>query len=83
MWEVYTRAPRGKEKVSEAERGSDVRSSAPVPVTAWVSYGEQSVRVLASVIEYTDTAVHIMWTGVADEPREAWVWASAAERVEP
>lgn len=69
--------------LSEQERGPDVRSGPPVLVTAWVSYGDQAVQVLASVVEYTDTAVHIMWTGVADEPRDCWIWASAAERVEP
>lgn len=69
--------------LTEQERGTDVRSGLPVPVTAWVTYGEQSVKVMASVVAYTDAAVHIMWTGVADEPRDCWIWASAAERVEP
>jgi len=64
------------------ERGSDVRSGPPVPVRAWVTYGDQSVRVQASVIEYTDAAVHVMWVGVGDEPRDCWIWASAAERID-
>lgn len=69
--------------LTEAERGIPVRSGPPVQVLAWVTYGDQSVRVLASVVEYTEAAVHIMWTGVAEEPRDCWIWASAAERVEP
>lgn len=68
--------------LTAAERGTDVRSGPPVPVLAWVAYGEQPVRVMASVVEYTETAVHILWTGIGDEPRDAWVWSSAVERVE-
>ncbi len=68
--------------LTEEERGADVRSGQPVPVTAWVTYGDRSVRVLASVVEYTDAAVHIMWPGMGEEIRDCWIWASAAERIE-
>lgn len=71
--------PRG---LSEQERGTRVHSGPPVPVSASVTYGYQSVRVLASVVEYTGAAVHIVWPGLSEEIRDCWIWASAAERVD-
>lgn len=69
--------------LTPAERGGEVRRGAPVPVRAWVVFGDQSVQVLGTAVEWTDRAVRVLWTGGGDEQREAWVWASACERLEP
>ncbi len=67
--------------LSADERGDDLRRGAPVSVRAWVTFGDASVQVLGTAIEWTSRAVLVFWTGGDGERREAWVWASACERV--
>lgn len=77
--EVQALVPRS---LTEAERGSDVRRGAAVAVRAWVPIGDVSVQVHGTAMEWTSRAVRVMWTGAGDDAREAWVWASAVDRLE-
>jgi hypothetical protein len=71
------------DSLTEQERGDDVHRGRAIPVRAWVSFAGHPVRVEALAVEWTDRAVKLRWPGLGDESREAWVWASACERVEP
>lgn len=71
------------DSLSEEERGAEVHRGQAVPVRAWVSLASHPVQVEALTTEWTNRAVKIRWPGLGDEVREAWVWASACERVEP
>ena len=51
----------------------------PVPVLAWVRYGEVPLRVEAEAVRWTDRVVAIVWKVPGGE-HKAWVWASAVER---
>lgn len=77
--EAHALIPRS---LSEAERGSDpVTRSAPVPVKAWVDYGNASVQVLGSAVAWTRRCVRVLWVDSHDQQQEAWVWAGAVERL--
>ena len=54
----------------------------PVPVLAWVRYGEVPMRVEAEAVRWTERVVAIVWKVPGGEHR-AWVWASAVDRREP
>lgn len=51
----------------------------PVPVRAWVRYGEIPVQVEALAVQWTESAVAVHWD-TPDGVHKAWVWASAVER---
>lgn len=51
----------------------------PVPVLAWVRYGEVPIRVEAEAVRWTEKVVAIVWQIPGGEHR-AWVWASAVDR---
>lgn len=70
--------------LSEIERGPDpVVRGEPVPVKAWIDYGNASAQVLGSAIAWTRRAVCVLWTDSYDRQQEAWVWAGAVERIDP
>ncbi|GAA2754091.1 hypothetical protein [Amnibacterium kyonggiense] len=77
------RAALVPDSLTEDERGAEVHRGSPVPVRAWVTFAGQPVRVLATAIEWTDVAIHVVWPGLGDEGRDAWVWIGAVERIEP
>ena len=52
---------------------------APVPVVAWVRYGDVPLRVDALAVKWTERAIAIRWDTPQGE-HSAWVWASAVER---
>jgi hypothetical protein len=69
--------------LSEAERGADpVERGAPVPVKAWIDYGNATVQVLGVAIAWSRRCVCVLWVDGHDRQQEAWVWAGAVERVE-
>jgi hypothetical protein len=48
-----------------------------LPVTAWVRYGETSVKVEGRAVAWTARAVAVQWKTAAGDVHRAWVWASA------
>ena len=48
-----------------------------LPVTAWVRYGETSVKIEGRAVAWTARAVAVQWKTPAGEVHRAWVWASA------
>ncbi|GAA0990068.1 hypothetical protein GCM10009563_00270 [Subtercola frigoramans] len=55
----------------------------PIRVKAWVRFPEAVIRADAEAFEWTDRAVHIRWTAADGAPRQAWVWASSVDRLQP
>lgn len=55
------------------------RTPKPLPVRAWVRYGDTGIEVAARVVAWTSRAVAIEWD-VGDGKHRAWVWASAVDR---
>lgn len=53
----------------------------PVPVRAWVRYGEVPLLVDAVAVQWTDRVVAVRWETPHGE-HKAWVWSSAVERVD-
>jgi hypothetical protein len=70
--------------LSATERGGEpVTRGRPVPVKAWIDYGNASAQVLGSAVAWTRRCVCVLWTDGYDRQQEAWVWAGAVERIEP
>ena len=68
--------------LSEIERGPDpVVRGEPVPVKAWIDYGNATAQVLGSAVAWTRRCVHVLWVDSHDREQEAWVWAGAVERI--
>lgn len=63
---------------SELEKDEQpfTRPAKPIPVTAWVRYDGEPIRVRAELLAWTPNACAIRWETEAGEHR-AWVWASA------
>ena len=61
----------------ELDREPLTRPPAPLPVRAWVRYGDRPFRVDAELIQWTERACAISWhiEGVGEQ--KAWVWSSA------
>ena len=49
----------------------------PIVVDTWIRYEQVPVRTRGRAFEWTDRAVHIKWTSLDGEERDAWVWASS------
>jgi hypothetical protein len=60
----------------ELSREPLTKAPVPRPVTAWVRYGAESVRVDAVAVAWTEFAVAIKWDA-PDGEHHAWVWGSA------
>jgi len=69
--------------LSEVERGDEavVTARGSVPVKAWIDYGNATVQVMAFATAWTSRCVLVQWQSSTAEPLEAWVWASACERL--
>ena len=80
--EAETRALVPK-SLTEAERGTDISRGPGIPVRAWVTIGDTPVQILGTAVQWTSRAVLVLWVGADDSDRQAWVWASAVERIEP
>jgi len=52
----------------------------PMPVLAWVRYGEVPLRVEAEAVRWTEKVVAIIWKTPDGGEHRAWVWASAVDR---
>jgi hypothetical protein len=52
-----------------------------VPVRAWVRFPETVIRAEGRAVAWTSRAVLIRWDGADGSEREAWVWASAVDRI--
>ncbi len=53
----------------------------PVPVRAWVRYGEIPVLVDACAVKWTERVVAIQWE-TPNGTHKAWVWASAVDKLD-
>lgn len=75
-------APRS---LSEAERGNDtvVTARGSVPVKVWVDFGNAAVQIIGIATAWTSRCVLVQWQSTGGETQEAWVWASACERLGP
>ena len=70
----------GPDSLHRAETGDDYRQAPdPIPVRAWVRFGQEPARVDALAIGWTSRAVSITFAHDGGSWR-AWVWASAVER---
>ena len=76
------RSPSNLKSVElELERYALTIPPHPVPVRAWVRYGDVPLRVEAHAWRWTERVVAIVWTVPGGAEHRAWVWASAVERV--
>ena len=79
---VRDRSPSNLKSVElELERYALTIPPAPVPVRAWVRYGDVPLRVDAEAWRWTERVVAIVWKVPGGAEHRAWVWASAVERV--
>ncbi len=53
----------------------------PIPVRAWVRFHEATVRPEGVAVAFTDKAVLVRWESIDGRQLQAWVWASAVERL--
>lgn len=69
--EAHALVPRS---LSETERGTDpVTSGTPVPVKAWVDYGNASTQIIGVAVAWTHRCVCVLWTDSHDRQQEAWL----------
>jgi hypothetical protein len=54
------------------------RTPKPLPVKAWIHYGEIAIKVDARAVAWTARAVAVEWDAPGGS-HHAWVWASAVE----
>jgi len=66
-----------REKELELNSEPLTKAPKPLPVMAWVRYGDVAVKVDAWAVAWTDFAVAIRWTTPSADEHKAWVWASA------
>ncbi len=79
---VRDRSPSNLKSVElELERYALTIPPQPVPVRAWVRYGDVPLRVEAEAWRWTERVVAIVWTVPGGKEHRAWVWASAVERI--
>lgn len=75
------RSPSNLKSVElELERYALTIPPRPVPVRAWVHYGDIPLRVDAEAWRWTERVVAIVWKVPGGGEHRAWVWASAVER---
>ena len=78
--EAHALVPRS---LTDTERGTDaVTQGPPVPVKAWVDYGNASTQILGSAVALTRRCVLVLWVDSHDQQQQAWLWAGAVERIE-
>ena len=54
----------------------------PIPVMAWVRYGNIPLRVEGEAVRWTEKVVAVQWDTPGGQ-HKAWLWASAVDRREP
>jgi hypothetical protein len=54
----------------------------PLPVTAWVRYGQSPLKITGRAVAWTSRAVAIEWKTPTGAVHRAWVWSSAVEGLE-
>ncbi|SFS17476.1 hypothetical protein SAMN04487846_3568 [Microbacterium sp. cf046] len=65
----------------DIENDPVTRADRPVRVRAWVRYPEPVARLEGRAVAWTTRAVKLQWETADGERREAWVWASAVDRI--
>jgi hypothetical protein len=65
----------------DVENDPITEAEQPVKVRAWVRYPETVARMEGKAVAWTSRAVKLQWESADHEMREAWVWASAVDRL--